>query len=179
VLGSTGSVVPLFREQIAAGGPVTLTDERMTRYFMSIHEAAELIVQAGTLSEGGDLFLLDMGQPVRIRDLAQNMIQLAGLSVRSPDNPEGDIEIAETGARPGEKLFEELLYDPRQALTTRHPKVMRARMGEQRLGEVAGALAALASTIDAADEAALRRILFEFIAEPMTTEPEPRTTEEA
>ncbi len=163
VLGSTGSVVPLFREQIAAGGPVTLTDERMTRYFMSIHEAAELIVQAGTLSEGGDLFLLDMGQPVRIHDLAQNMIQLAGLSVRSPGNPDGDIEIAVTGARPGEKLFEELLYDPTQALTTRHPKIMRARMGEQRLGEVAGAVDAMAAAIEAADERKVRELLFAFI----------------
>ena len=104
VLGSNGSVVPLFREQIAAGGPVTLTDERMTRYFMSIHEAAELIVQAGALAEGGDIFLLEMGEPVRIRDLAENMIRLAGLSVQSADNPDGDIEIVETGARPGEKL---------------------------------------------------------------------------
>jgi FlaA1/EpsC-like NDP-sugar epimerase len=112
-----------------------------------------------------------MGEPVRIRDLAQNMIQLAGLSVRSADNPEGDIEIAVTGARPGEKLFEELLYDPRQALTTRHPKVMRARMGEQRLGEVAGALAALAAAIEAADEAALRRLLFAFIKDGEPVQP--------
>jgi FlaA1/EpsC-like NDP-sugar epimerase len=164
VLGSNGSVVPLFREQIAAGGPVTLTDERMTRYFMSIHEAAELIVQAGTLSQGGDLFLLDMGQPVKIRDLAENMIRLGGLTVRSDKNPDGDIEITVTGARPGEKLFEELFYDPAQAETTRHPKVMRARMGQRYNTDLDAALRELAAALENADEAALRRVLFEFIA---------------
>src|SRR6185312_9040617 len=114
VLGSNGSVVPLFREQIAAGGPVTLTDERMTRYFMSIHEAAELIVQAGALSEGGEIFLLEMGQPVKIRDLAENMIRLAGLSVRSPENPDGDIAIRSLHAafeRQDEAKVRELLFE--------------------------------------------------------------------
>lgn len=164
VLGSNGSVVPLFREQIAAGGPVTLTDERMTRYFMSIHEAAELIVQAGTLSEGGDLFLLDMGQPVKIRELAENMIRLAGFSVRSDESPDGDIEIVVTGARPGEKLYEELLYDPSQAEVTRHPKIMRARMGHRHNTQLEAALAELRMRLDNVDEAALRRLLFEFIA---------------
>jgi FlaA1/EpsC-like NDP-sugar epimerase len=163
VLGSNGSVVPLFREQIAAGGPVTLTDERMTRYFMSIHEAAELIVQAGTLSEGGELFLLDMGQPVKIRDLAENMIRLAGLTVRSPQNPGGDIEVTVTGARPGEKLFEELFYDPAQANTTQHPKIMRARMGARANTDIAAALAELQAALDAADETALRKVLFDYI----------------
>jgi FlaA1/EpsC-like NDP-sugar epimerase len=164
VLGSNGSVVPLFREQIAAGGPVTLTDERMTRYFMSIHEAAELIIQAGTLSEGGDLFLLDMGQPVKIRELAENMIRLAGFSVRSDETPEGDVEITVTGARPGEKLFEELFYDPAQAEVTRHPKIMRARMGRRQNTDLDAALAQLAAALEKADEAELRRLLFEFIA---------------
>lgn len=166
VLGSNGSVVPLFREQIAAGGPVTVTDERMTRYFMSIHEAAELIIQAGTLSEGDDLFLLDMGQPVKIFELARDMIQLGGLTVKSPENPRGDIEITLTGARPGEKLFEELLYDPSRALTTRHPKIMRARMLAKPAGEVKVALAKLSSALETADEQAVRKLLFEFIAEP-------------
>src|SRR5690606_38447835 len=92
VLGSNGSVVPLFKQQIAAGGPVTLTDAAMTRYFMSIQEAAELIVQAGALSKGGDVFLLDMGEPMLISELAENMIRLAGLSVRNEANPNGDIE---------------------------------------------------------------------------------------
>jgi FlaA1/EpsC-like NDP-sugar epimerase len=164
VLGSNGSVVPLFREQIAAGGPVTLTDERMTRYFMSIHEAAELIIQAGTLSEGGDLFLLDMGQPVKIRDLAENMIRLAGFNVRSPRNPQGDIEIETIGARPGEKLFEELFYDPAQATATRHPKILRARMGHRADANIGEALAELETALACADEPALRRTLFGFIA---------------
>lgn len=126
VLGSNGSVVPLFKEQIAAGGPVTVTDPSMTRYFMSIHEAAELIVQAGALSEGGDTFLLQMGDPVRVIDLARNMIQLAGESVRDATNPGGSIEIVTVGSRPGEKLYEELFYDAAKAVPTSHPKILRA-----------------------------------------------------
>ncbi len=165
VLGSTGSVVPLFREQIAAGGPVTLTDERMTRYFMSIHEAAELIVQAGTLSEGGDLFLLDMGQPVRIRDLAENMIRLAGLTIRSEARPDGDIAIEVIGARPGEKLHEELFYEPSQASPTQHPKILRARLDIGASGELAEGLARLLAALERADEAAVRETLFGFIAD--------------
>lgn len=165
VLGSNGSVVPLFREQIAAGGPVTLTDERMTRYFMSIHEAAELIVQAGALSEGGDLFLLEMGEPVKIRALAENMIQLAGLSVRSPENPGGDIEIQVTGARPGEKLYEELFYDPGQASRTRQAKILRSTVGERSNGDIEEALEGLRSALEREDEADLRKRLFAFIEE--------------
>ena len=125
VLGSNGSVVPLFKEQIANGGPVTLTDAGMTRYFMSIHEAAELIVQAGRLSEGDDVFLLEMGSPVLIRDLAENMIRLAGFTVRDAAHRDGDIEIVVTGKRPGEKMYEELFYDDATAEKTRHPKIMR------------------------------------------------------
>ena len=165
VLGSNGSVVPLFREQIAAGGPVTLTDPRMTRYFMSIHEAAELIVQAGALSQGGDIFLLEMGEPVRIAELAENMIRLAGFSVRSAADPEGDIEIVVTGARPGEKLFEELFYDHSQAEPTRQPKILRSVVGEHSDGDVEAALTELTATLEQQDEAAARRVLFEFIRE--------------
>jgi FlaA1/EpsC-like NDP-sugar epimerase len=164
VLGSNGSVVPLFREQIAAGGPVTLTDEQMSRYFMSIHEAAELIVQAGTLSEGGELFLLDMGKPVKIRDLAENMIRLAGLTVRTPQHPDGDIEIVLIGPRPGEKLFEELFYDPSQAEGTQHPKILKAKLGRRQNTDLEAALGRLGEAIERADEAELRRVLFEFIA---------------
>jgi FlaA1/EpsC-like NDP-sugar epimerase len=127
VLGSTGSVVPLFKDQIARGGPVTITDMNMTRYFMSIHEAAELIVQAGSLSNGGDIFLLEMGQPVPIKILAKNMVQLAGFSVRSDTNPRGEIELVEIGKRPGEKLYEELFYKDSTVSRTQHPKIMRSQ----------------------------------------------------
>jgi FlaA1/EpsC-like NDP-sugar epimerase len=163
VLGSNGSVVPLFREQIAAGGPVTLTDSRMTRYFMSIHEAAELIVQAGAMAEGGDIFLLEMGAPVRIRDLAENMIRLAGLSVKSDDNPTGDIAIHETGARPGEKLSEELFFDPANAMRTAQPKILRSPLSARQTADLLPALAALAAALDAEDEAELRRVLFDYV----------------
>jgi FlaA1/EpsC-like NDP-sugar epimerase len=163
VLGSNGSVVPLFREQIAAGGPVTLTDERMTRYFMSIHEAAELIVQAGALSEGGDIFLLEMGESVKIRALAENMIRLAGLSVRSETNPGGDIAIEVTGIRPAEKLYEELFYDPAQATRTRQPKILRARMAERTNADFDASLDELRAAFDRQDEAEVRRILFAVI----------------
>ena len=165
VLGSNGSVVPLFREQIAAGGPVTLTDERMTRYFMSIHEAAELIVQAGALSEGGDIFLLDMGEPVRIRELAENMIRLAGLSVRSPQNPDGDIEIAVTGSRPGEKLYEELFYDPARATRTAQPRIFRSPSAARGTSDLPEALGRLEAALLAEDEAEMRRVLFGYVAE--------------
>lgn len=163
VLGSNGSVVPLFREQIAAGGPITLTDERMTRYFMSIHEAAELIVQAGALSEGGEIFLLEMGQPVKIRDLAENMIRLAGLSARTPRNPAGDIEISVSGIRPGEKLYEELFYDESQAIRTQQPKILKAKMARRTNLDLDAQLAALKAALDAEDETEVRRILFDLI----------------
>ncbi len=165
VLGSNGSVVPLFREQIAAGGPVTLTDDRMTRYFMSIHEAAELIVQAGALSEGGDIFLLDMGEPIRIRELAENMIRLAGLTERSASNPGGDIEIAVTGSRPGEKLYEELFYDPAHATRTAQPRIFRSPSAARGTADLPTALARLEAALAAEDEAAVRRILFDYVAE--------------
>ena len=109
VLASSGSVVPLFNEQINAGGPVTVTHPEVIRYFMTIPEAAQLVIQAGSMAEGGDVFVLDMGKPVRIGDLARRMIHLAGLTVRDESHPEGDIEISYTGLRPAEKLYEELL----------------------------------------------------------------------
>ena len=163
VLGSNGSVVPLFKEQIGHGGPVTLTDMAMTRYFMSIHEAAELIVQAGALSEGGDVFLLDMGEPVLIKDLAENMIRLAGFSVRNDEFPDGDIEIVVTGKRPGEKMYEELFYDDATASRTAHPKIMRATSAESLGKDVNPALEELLAALNCQDEAEARRILFEFI----------------
>jgi len=125
VLGSSGSVVPLFRQQIAAGGPVTLTHPEIVRYFMTIPEAAQLVIQSAVLARGGDLFLLDMGDPVRIKSLAEQMVRLSGLSLRDVDHPEGDIEIVCTGLRPGEKLYEELLIDA-QSVPTQHPLIYRA-----------------------------------------------------
>jgi len=128
VLGSSGSVVPRFQRQIREGGPITLTHREITRYFMTIPEAAQLVIQAGAMAKGGEVFVLDMGEPVRIADLARSMVHLSGLTVRDSDNPEGDIEIIETGLRPGEKLYEELLIDnnPEQ---TKHPRIFRAREG--------------------------------------------------
>lgn len=163
VLGSNGSVVPLFREQIAAGGPVTLTDERMTRYFMSIHEAAELIVQAGALSRGGDIFLLEMGEQVPIRRLAENMVRLAGLTVRSPDNPRGDIEIVATGARPGEKLIEELFFDPANAERTEQPRILRSPPAARSTADLEPALARLKAAIAREDDAEVRAVLFGYV----------------
>jgi FlaA1/EpsC-like NDP-sugar epimerase len=125
VLGSSGSVIPLFREQIKRGGPITVTHPNITRYFMTIPEAAQLVIQAGALGQGGDVFVLDMGQPVKIAELAEKMIHLSGLSVRSESNPQGDIAIEFSGLRPGEKLYEELLIGDNVS-PTEHPMIMRA-----------------------------------------------------
>jgi FlaA1/EpsC-like NDP-sugar epimerase len=119
VLGSSGSVIPLFRKQIAEGGPVTVTHPEMTRYFMTISEAAQLIVQAGAMGESGDVFVLDMGTPIKIVDLAHNMIRLSG------KEPDRDVAIEFIGTRPGEKLHEELWGEDEHAVTTPHPKIMR------------------------------------------------------
>lgn len=126
VLGSSGSVVPLFQEQIKAGGPVTVTHREVTRYFMTIPEASQLVIQAGAMAEGGEVYVLDMGNPVKIIDLARLMIHLSGLTVRDGDNAHGDIEILEVGLRPGEKLYEELLIGE-NPLSTTHARIMRAR----------------------------------------------------
>jgi FlaA1/EpsC-like NDP-sugar epimerase len=125
VLASSGSVVPLFNEQINAGGPVTVTHPEVIRYFMTIPEAAQLVIQAGSMAEGGDVFVLDMGKPVRIGDLARRMIHLAGLTVRDEQHPDGDIEISYTGLRPAEKLYEELLIG-NNVTGTEHPMILRA-----------------------------------------------------
>ncbi|MCC6068779.1 polysaccharide biosynthesis protein [Ferrovum sp. PN-J185] len=124
VLGSSGSVVPKFREQIKAGGPITLTHPDIERYFMSIPEAAQLVIQAGALAQGGEVFVLDMGESVKIIDLAKRMIELSGLTVKDNANQEGDIEIEITGLRPGEKLFEELLIEG-SPISTLHPKILK------------------------------------------------------
>jgi FlaA1/EpsC-like NDP-sugar epimerase len=154
VLGSTGSVIPIFREQIAAGGPVTVTDPEMTRYFMTIPEAAGLVLQAATLAtDAGEVFLLDMGDPVRIVDLANEMIRLSGLE------PGRDIEVVFTGARPGEKLFEELRYDDEGSEPTAHPKVWKNVGDQARWPEADDALEALVDIHDPAEvRAALLRM---------------------
>ncbi|GAA5214045.1 hypothetical protein GCM10025776_05110 [Corallincola platygyrae] len=125
VLGSSGSVIPLFKRQIASGGPITVTHPEIIRYFMTIPEAAQLVIQAGAMGKGGDVFVLDMGEPVKIVDLARNLINLSGLQVRDEDNPEGDVEIQFTGLRPGEKLYEELLIGD-NVKTTSHERIMAA-----------------------------------------------------
>lgn len=125
VLGSSGSVVPKFRQQIRDGGPITLTHPEVTRYFMTIPEAAQLVIQAGAMAKGGDVFVLDMGQPVKIMDLARRMVELSGLKVKDELHPEGDIEIEVTGLRPGEKLYEELLIGDNPKPTI-HPRIMKA-----------------------------------------------------
>jgi FlaA1/EpsC-like NDP-sugar epimerase len=119
-------VVPLFRKQLASGGPLTVTDPKVTRFFMTIPEAAQLVLQAGAMGQGGDVFVLDMGQPIKIIDLARRMLHLSGLSERTADNPDGDIEISITGLRPGEKLYEELLIGDNPE-PTEHPRIMKAR----------------------------------------------------
>ncbi|MBK7953295.1 MAG: polysaccharide biosynthesis protein [Candidatus Accumulibacter sp.] len=159
VLGSSGSVIPLFRDQIAQGGPVTVTHPEVTRYFMSIHEAVELVIQAGSMALGGEVFLLDMGEPVRIYDLAHNMIRLAGHSVRDEDQPEGDIEIAITGLRPGEKLYEELLIASSNAEGTAHAKIMKGEEPWLEEEVLSGLIAQLRTALDAHDEAAVRKLL--------------------
>ena len=125
VLASSGSVVPLFKHQISVGGPITLTHPEIIRYFMTIPEAAQLVLQSAVLARGRDLFLLDMGDPVRIKDLAEQMVKLSGLTLKDESNPNGDIEIVCTGLRPGEKLYEELLIDA-ESESTIHPLIFRA-----------------------------------------------------
>lgn len=160
VLGSSGSVIPLFQEQIAAGGPVTLTHDAITRYFMTIQEAARLVLTAGSLARGGEVFVLDMGEPVRIRDLARRVIEASGYTVRDRANPDGDIEIVVTGLRPGEKLHEELMIG-RGGGSTAHPKILSLIEPKLSELELAAALRDLREAVEADDETmigtALRR----------------------
>jgi FlaA1/EpsC-like NDP-sugar epimerase len=164
VIGSSGSVVPLFREQIAAGGPLTLTHNDMTRYFMSVREAAELIIQAGALSSGGDILMLEMGEAVRIRDLAENMIFLAGLTVRDEFQPDGDIAIVTVGIRDGEKLHEELFYDPGSVSPTRHPKILKAQRRVNKLDHLPGSVEELRKLIEQQDAEGVRTLLYAVAA---------------
>ena len=158
VIGSSGSVVPLFKKQIAQGGPVTVTDESVTRYFMTIPEAVQLVIQAGAMGHGGEVFVLEMGVPVRIDDLARRMIRLSGYSVKSDEQPEGDIEIHYSGLRPGEKLHEELLIGD-DFRATDHARIMRANETFIPLDQLNRVLEELLDRLDSHDSRGVVRIL--------------------
>ena len=158
VLGSSGSVVPLFREQIKNGGPITLTHPDITRYFMTIPEAAQLVIQAGAMGLGGDVFVLDMGEPVRIYDLATRIVELSGLSLRDERNPHGDIEIKVTGLRPGEKLYEELLIGDNPK-PTQHPRILKAQENFVSWEQLQGQLYSLNLALSVNDAPLIRSFL--------------------
>jgi FlaA1/EpsC-like NDP-sugar epimerase len=164
VLGSSGSVVPKFRAQILKGGPITLTHRDIIRYFMTIPEAAQLVIQAGAMAKGGEVFVLDMGDPVRIDDLARTMIRLSGLTIRDESNPDGDIEIVETGLRPGEKLYEELLIgdNPRN---THHPRIMQAHETMLAWTQLEAHLKAISEALDVGDKGTALDILRQLVPE--------------
>jgi FlaA1/EpsC-like NDP-sugar epimerase len=162
VLGSSGSVVPLFREQIKNGGPITLTHPEITRYFMTIPEAAQLVIQAGAMGSGGDLFVLDMGKPVKIYELASRIVQLSGLILRDEKNPHGDIAISVTGLRPGEKLYEELLIgdDPKP---TQHPRILKAHEKFIPWDQLLGQLHSLNLALSVNDVPVIRSLLQQLV----------------
>ncbi|MBY0520848.1 MAG: polysaccharide biosynthesis protein, partial [Sphingomonas sp.] len=164
VLGSSGSVVPLFRRQVAEGGPITITHIDITRYFMTIPEAAQLVLHAGAMALGGDVFVLDMGEPVKIIDLARNIVELSGLTVRDQANPNGDIEIHTVGLRPGEKLFEELLIGDNPS-PTRHPRILRANESSLGWDDLKVMLDDLESAIQSGDAKRARTMLSKVVPE--------------
>ena len=163
VLGSSGSVIPLFHRQIKSGGPLTVTHPKITRYFMTIPEAAQLVIQAGSMGQGGDVFVLDMGEPVKIIELAEKMIHLSGLSVRSDKNLQGDISIEFTGLRPGEKLYEELLIGDNVA-ATQHPMIMTANEDHLPWDVLKGRLRELLIAVDHDDYSRVRQLLRETVS---------------
>eukprot|EP00887_Chlorella_sp_A99_P004417 scaffold39.g4417.t1 len=163
VLGSSGSVVPKFRQQIRDGGPITLTHAEITRYFMTIPEASQLVIQAGAMAKGGDVFVLDMGQPVKIMDLARRMIELSGLTVKDGQNLEGDIEIEITGLRPGEKLYEELLIGANPKCTS-HSRIMKAHEDFIPWSDLQGELNALKLALNANDVGAIRLMMKKLVS---------------
>ncbi|WP_227753200.1 polysaccharide biosynthesis protein [Pseudomonas saudiphocaensis] len=163
VLGSSGSVIPRFYQQIRSGGPVTVTHPKITRYFMTIPEAAQLVIQAGSMGQGGDVFVLDMGQPVKIAELAEKLIHLSGMSVRSEKNPHGDITIEFTGLRPGEKLYEELLIGDNVS-ATEHPMIMRAEEESFTWDVLRALLAKLLKAVEQDDYPQVRVLLREMVS---------------
>ena len=164
VLDSSGSVIPLFKKQIKDGGPVTVTDKDIIRYFMTIPEAVELVIQAGAMGQGGDVFVLDMGEPIRIADLAKKMIHLSGLQVKDSTNPDGDIEIEYIGLRSGEKLYEELLIGD-NVLETDNPMIMRAQEGTLDWNDLKLLLDKLEKAINSDDQKKLRELLIKAVPE--------------
>ena len=162
VLGSSGSVIPLFKKQIIEGGPITVTDKKIIRYFMTVTEAVELLIQAGAMGTGGDVFVLDMGKPVQIQDLAEKMIQLSGLQVKDELNPNGDIEIKYTGLRAGEKLYEELLIGDNVSKTA-NPLIMRAQENMLTWDELKKLLDELNNVNDSFDHVNLRKLLMKIV----------------
>ncbi len=163
VLGSSGSVIPLFHKQIKAGGPLTVTHPKITRYFMTIPEAAQLVIQAGSMGQGGDVFVLDMGEPVKIFELAEKMVHLSGFSVRSEKNPHGDIAIEFTGLRPGEKLYEELLIGD-NVVSTPHPMIMSANEDHLAWDVLKVKLAELVAAVEADDYPRVRQMLRDTVS---------------
>jgi len=162
VLGSSGSVIPLFKQQIEAGGPVTVTDKNIIRYFMTIKEAVELVIQAGTMGIGGEVFLIDMGKPMLIQDLAEKMIRLSGLEIKDKSNPNGDIEIIYTGLRSGEKLYEELLIDGNMTKTD-NPLIMCAQEDMISWKQLKPMLDGLRTAVDSNDHGKLRKLLIQLV----------------
>jgi len=162
VLGSSGSVIPLFKKQIIDGGPITVTDKNIIRYFMTVSEAVELIIQAGAMGTGGDVFVLDMGKPVKIYDLAEKMIRLSGLQVKDKFNPNGDIEIKLTGLRAGEKLYEELLIGDNVS-ETENPLIMRAKEDKLNWDELKLLLGELKDATDSSNYSNLRKLLIKMV----------------
>ena len=162
VLESAGSVVPLFRNQIKAGGPVTVTHRNITRYFMSIPEAVELVLQSGAMAKGGDVFVLDMGEPIKIIDLAYKMIHLSGLTPIDNENPDGDIRIDFTGLRPGEKLYEELLIGS-NVVQSEHPRIMQAKESKLSFDEVSHCVEVIKSARENQDERVVKELLLKYI----------------
>ena len=164
VLGSSGSVIPLFKRQIKQGGPITVTSKEMTRYFMLISEAVELLIQAGAMSKSGEVFVLDMGEPVKIYELAKKMINLSGLKLKNEENKDGDIEIIYSGKRPGEKLFEELLIGE-NVMPTKHSMIMKANESFMNFSEIKAILSDLDDAVSRNEYESIRSLLIKAVPE--------------
>jgi FlaA1/EpsC-like NDP-sugar epimerase len=168
VLESAGSVVPLFRKQIKSGGPVTVTHRNITRYFMSIPEAVQLVLQSGSMAKGGEVFVLDMGEPIKIIDLAYKMIHLSGLTPIDNENPDGDIRIEFSGLRPGEKLYEELLIGT-EVTQSEHPRIMQAKENKISFDTILSCVNEIKKARETQDEKVVKELLLKHI-DGFTTE---------